>query len=197
MPRKKLSVADEAVEDVAVEQPPEQPEIVAQIKPEILSPAKSVKQSNIVESEMTKKIIASDEAVEDVAVEQPPEQPETEKEKSALALACEFISKYRAAQVAGASYKKVGDQIVAYLGDVEIAKCPALLSFGSVSNEETKNAIARAIATAKTLLQPMLEEFVSFNESKVMKITYDEKTCRVISVDGRKYLVDLESGKVS
>ena len=180
MARKKLSVAVEAVEDVAVEQPPEQPEIVAQIKPEILSPAKSVKQSNIVESEMTKKIIAS-----------------TEKEKSALALACEFISKYRAAQVAGASYKKVGDQIVAYLGDVEIAKCPALLSFGSVSNEETKNAIARAIATAKTLLQPMLEEFVSFNESKVMKITYDEKTCRVISVDGRKYLVDLESGKVS
>jgi len=153
MARKKLSVADEAVEDVAVEQPPEQPEIVAQIKPEILIQAKSAKQRCV-----------------------------------------ELIAEYRKAQVQSMQFRKVGDHISGFINDAEMCKTAARPGKGH--NESPRVVLNLAIETAKPELQAKMAAWAEFKDAHILSFI-EGNPCHVVSNDGRKYLVDLESGKVS
>lgn len=153
MARKKLSVVDEVFEDVAIEQPIEQPEIIEPIKPGIPVAAKSAKQR-----------------------------------------CAELIAEYRKAQVQGMQFKKVGDHIAGFIDDAEM--CKTVARSGKGHNESPRVVLNIAIETAKPELHAKLAAWAEFKEAHILSFT-EGKPCHVVSNDGRKYLVDLESDKVN
>lgn len=154
MARKKLSVVEDAIEDIAIEQPEEQPQeqpIVA-LKPKIAVSAKNSKQQCV-----------------------------------------ELIAEYRRAQVQGMQFKKVGDHISGFIDDAEM--CKTLARPGNGHNENPRVILNRALEAAKPELQAKLAAWAEFKEADILSFV-EGKPCHVVSRDGRKYLVDLESNKV-
>lgn len=123
-----------------------------------------------------------------------PAKKEVAPEQSPREICVSLIADYRKAQVQGMQLKKNGDHIIGFVDGTEM--CKTLASPGQSSGETPRVLLDRALQAAKPVLQGMLEKWAKFSDADVLKFVEGDP-CIIISNDGRKYAVDIKTGKVS
>ena len=99
-----------------------------------------------------------------------------------------LIAAHRAAQAKEAVYRVEGEELTVYVGGTKIGK--ALMPTG-----EKDAKVARAKAQA--ILEPVVKKYGELGEADILKITATEDKFTILSKDGRKYSIDLKTGKVT
>lgn len=140
--------------------------------------------------------VQAEEIVEEVKPPEPvkPTVKEVAPPQSPRALCVELIRAYRQAQVQSMQIKKVGDHIVGFIGDTEM--CKTLAKPGQSSGETPRVLLDRALQAALPILQGALSGWANFSGSDILRYV-EGKPCAIVSRDGRKYYVDIVTGKVN
>lgn len=148
-----------------------------------------------------KKLLAVEETpVEEIAEKVKAPEPvkpiviEVAQYKSPRQFCIERIAEYRKAQVQAMTFRKIGDHIVGFIGDTEM--CKTLAKPGQSSGETPRVLLDRALQAAKPVLQSALDKWANFTEGDILRFV-EGNPCSVVSRDGRKYYIDIQTGKVS
>lgn len=98
------------------------------------------------------------------------------------------VGAFRTKQAKNAVYRAEGDEFCGYIAGAKIARI--LLPMGQPSAKI-------AASKAQSALEPIVAKYGEFTLGDVLKVTATESEFIVISKDGRKYRVDIETGEVS
>lgn len=126
----------------------------------------------------------------------PKPEPKKEVVKTAVEIATAAIATYRREQVNNATYHLSGNEILATVGGSLVAKAFIAIEVEKERGETHTAYLHRKTERNKVLLSEVLQAYADFPAAKIFAFSESDGFFMVVSIDGRKYKVNLKTGTV-
>lgn len=113
-----------------------------------------------------------------------------------IEVAAKAIADCRALQVANAHYTISGSEILGFVDGSLVAKAFMAVEVEKQEGESQTAYLHRKTERNKVLLSEVLQAYADFPAAKIFAFSESDGFFMVVSIDGRKYKVNLKTGTV-